>query len=47
MAAERNAGAEFHSEVFNTEESIFPKSLYSRLSWILGPYHFDIFEVIH
>jgi hypothetical protein len=47
MVAERNAGAEFHSEMFNSEESIFPKSLYSRLSWILGPYHFDIFEVTY
>jgi hypothetical protein len=45
LVAERNAGAEFHSEMFNSEESIFPKSLYSRLSWVLGPYHFDIFEV--
>jgi hypothetical protein len=36
---ERNAGAEFHSELFNSEE-------YSRLSWALGPYHFDDFEVI-
>ncbi|EFX74857.1 hypothetical protein DAPPUDRAFT_323929 [Daphnia pulex] len=44
LVAERNAGAEFHSEMFNSEESIFPKSLYSRLSWVLGPYHFDIFE---
>lgn len=42
---ERNAGVEFHSEMFNSEESIFPKSLYGRLSWMLGPYHFDIFEV--
>lgn len=45
VMAERNAGAEFHAEMFNSEESIFPKSLYSRLSWVLGPYHFDVFEV--
>ena len=43
---ERNAGAEFHSELFNSEESLLPKSFYSRLSWALGPYHFDVFEVI-
>lgn len=43
--AERNAGVEFHGEMFNSEESIFPKSLYSRLSWALGPYQFDVFEV--
>ena len=42
---ERTAGVEFHSEMFNSEESVFPKSLYGRLSWMLGPYHFDIFEV--
>ncbi|KAI9559672.1 hypothetical protein GHT06_013677 [Daphnia sinensis] len=45
LMAESNAGAEFHSEMFNSEESIFPKSLYGRLSWVLGPYHFDIFEL--
>ncbi len=45
LLVERNAGIEFHSEMFNSEESIFPKSLYGRLSWALGPYHFDVFEV--
>ena len=42
---ERDAGAEFHAEMFNSEESVFPKSLYGRLSWILGPYQFDVLEV--
>ena len=46
MVPERNAGVEFHAEMFNSRDSIFPKSLYSRLSWILGPYHFDVFEVV-
>lgn len=46
LVAESNFGAEFHSEMFNSEESMFPKSLYSRLSWVLGPYHFDVFEVM-
>lgn len=46
VISERDAGAEFHSEMFNSEQSIFPKSLYSRLSWVLGPFHFDIFEVL-
>jgi len=42
---DRDAGAEFHTEMFNSEESIFPKSLYGRLSWTLGPYQFDVLEV--
>lgn len=42
----RNAGAEFHQEIINSIDSLIPKSLYSRLSWALGPYHFDVFEVI-
>lgn len=43
--AERNAGIEFHSGMFNSEESLMLKGFYSRLSWALGPYHLDLFEV--
>lgn len=45
LLPERNAGAEFHHELLKSIDSLIPRSIYSRLSWALGPDHFDVFEV--